>query len=79
MHYYIKDTLNKYKNSFKYKTKKNSTKLSNYVRDNKKDKQEPSFNWYIKKAKAYSHYKMHAYSHYKMHVMAMRKNSYFIF
>ena len=35
----------KHKSSFKYETKKNSTKLSNYVWDKKKDKQEISLKW----------------------------------
>ena len=49
----FKERLYKHKNSFKYKTKKNSTELSNYVWDKKKDKQEISLKWYIKeKAKA---------------------------
>ena len=51
----FKDRLYKHKNSFKYETKKNTTKLSNYLWDKNKDKQEISFKWYIKeKAKAYS-------------------------
>ena len=44
----------KQNNSFKYETKKNSTELSNYVWDKKKDKQEISFKCHRKeKAKAY--------------------------
>ena len=57
----FKDYINKdyrlYKqnNSFKCETKKNSTKLSNYVWDKKKDKHEILFKWYMKEiAKAYS-------------------------
>ena len=51
----FKNRIYKHKNSFKYETKKNSTELSNYLWDKKKDKQEISFKWYIKeKAKAYS-------------------------
>ena len=51
----FKDSLYKQNNSFKYETKKNSTKLSNYVWDKKKDKQEILFKWYMKEiAKAYS-------------------------
>ena len=34
----FKDRLHKHKNSFKYETKKNSTELSNYVWDKKKDR-----------------------------------------
>ena len=50
-----KTHLYKHKNSFKYGTKNDTTELSNYVWNKKKDKQEVSFKWYIKeKAKAYS-------------------------
>ena len=50
-----KHRLYKHKNSFKYETKKNSTKLSNYEWNKKNEKQEIAFKWYIKeKAKAYS-------------------------
>ena len=52
---YVKLFLKTGKNSFKYESKKDRTKLSNYVWDKKKDKQEISFKWYIKgKGKAYS-------------------------
>ena len=51
----FKGSLYEHKNSFKYETKKNSTELSNYVWDKKKDKREIPFKWYIKeKAKGYS-------------------------
>ena len=51
----FKYRLYKHKNSFKYESKKNSTELSNYVRDKKKDKQDISFKSYLKeKSKAYS-------------------------
>ena len=44
----------KNKNSFKYKTKKNSTELSNYVWDKTKHQQEILFKWYLKqKARKY--------------------------
>ena len=69
----FKDRLYKHKNSFKYETKKNSAELSNYVWDKEKDKQEISFEWYIKeKAKVYSPVT-------KRRVMPKRKVPCFIF
>ena len=73
--HYIGLTENTYhKNSFKYETKINSTKCSNYLWGKKKDKQEILFKWYIKeKGKAYSPVTK------KIHVMSKRKVPYFIF
>ena len=46
--HYIGLTKNTFNHFLEYKTKKNSTEISIYVWDKKKDKQETSFKWYIK-------------------------------
>ena len=51
----FKDRLYKHKNSFKFKSKRNSTGLSNFIWDEKKDKTNEALDWCIlDKVKLYS-------------------------